>query len=358
MSEWRDLFTRPTANEIGRKVSFRVLRRRGHDLLALPMENRAAARALTLYAAQTRAARLAKTVFHAALSCGLPVPLARVELAIAPTDPVFAWLQEMIGQAEAPLISVLAGNPFARGRRFIVLAFREGQPAIIAKLGTNLEARALVDRENRFLESFAQKTPHLPQWRGAKETTAWSGLALNFVEGRSPAITDTVGMLTVLRVWLDPTSPVSLDALAPWQRLKAHPDARPIIERAENRQVAPAIFHGDFAPWNVRVEKASRRWTVIDWERGESPGVPGWDWFHWMIHVSVLVHRHDTAQSVAFLDAALRSPAFQEYVAAAQIVDLERALLAGYLVYLHEFIVPPEIKDIIARLRDAVGAKL
>jgi hypothetical protein len=165
-------------------------------------------------------------------------------------------------------------------------------------------------------------------------------------------------MLTVLRAWLDEASPVSLDALPPWQKLKAHPNARAVVDRMENREVAAAIFHGDFAPWNVRVEKISGRWLVIDWERGEAMGVPGWDWFHWMIHVSVLVHRHDTAESVAFLDSALRSADFQEYAKAAQIAGLEGTLLAGYLVYLHEFIVPPEIKDIIARLRDAVGTKL
>lgn len=358
MSDWRDLFSRAAANETGRILSFRVLRRRGHDLLVLPMENRAAAQSLTLYAAQTHAARLAKAALRVALSCGLPVPLARVDLEIAAGDPVVAWLQEITGQAKAPLISVLAGNPFAKGQRFIVLAFRDGRPAIIAKLGATAEARALLDRETQFLESFAHKTPHLPQWRGAKETASWAGLALDFIEGQSPAATDTGGMLTVLRAWLDQASPASLDTLPPWQRLKAHPEARAVIERVENRPVAPAIFHGDFAPWNVRVAETSPRWTVIDWERGEAMGVPGWDWFHWMIHVSVLVHRHGTGESVAFLDAALRSADFQEYAKAAQIAGLERTLLAGYLVYLHEFIVPPEIKDIIARLRDAVAATL
>jgi len=118
----------------------------------------------------------------------------------------------------------------------------------------------------------------------------------------------------------------------------------------------PVIYHGDFTPWNIKVSPDA--WHVLDWERGEMAGMPGWDWFHWMIHVSVLVHRHGTVESVAFLEAALRSADFQEYAKAARIAGLEHMLLSGYLIYLHEFIVPPEIKETIAQLRDAVAARL
>ncbi|HSI13988.1 MAG TPA: hypothetical protein VK961_18215 [Chthoniobacter sp.] len=366
MSEWRDLFAPPAVGVGSFTCSFRVLRRHGHDLLALPLPRRAAARALTLYAAQTRFARCSKALLSAALRAGLPVPLPRVDLPVAENDPLLTWLRETLGTTIPPALAILAGNPFAPGRRFILLAFRDDDPAIVAKVGTSSEARTLIQAEATFLESVAGRRPHLPGFRGMKVTDTFSALALEFVDGRSPAATDTAGLRTVLQSWLDTAHPVALDTLAPWQRLATQAEARPIMERVADRAVAPALSHGDFAPWNVRVECASQRWTVIDWERGIAAGVPAWDWFHWMLHVSVLVHRHDTAASAEFLRAALQSPDFQEYARAAQITGLEDALLVGYLIYFHEFVLPPSpswplllnLKTTIAALRDLFLARL
>lgn len=366
MSEWRDLFAPPAPGAEGGRCSFRVLRRHGHDLLALPVPQRAAARALTLYAAQTRFARWSKALLGAALGSGLPVPLARVDLPVAENDPLLAWFREMLGTTEMPALAILAGNPFAQGRRFILLGFRGDEPAIVAKVGLAGEARVLIEREAAFLESVAGRSPHLPGWRGAKVTAPFSGLALDFADGQSPAVADTAGLRTVLQSWLDVAQPVLLETLTPWQRLATQEWARPILERVAGRPIIPTLFHGDFAPWNVRLRKNSRHWTVIDWERGVAAGVPAWDWFHWMIHVSVLVHRHDAAASEEFLRAALCSPDFLAYAQAAQITGLENALLAGYLIYLHEFIIPPswsepgrpDLKKTVATLRDVFLARL
>jgi len=366
VSEWRDLFSASAAGAGSGMCSFRMLRRHGHDLLALPLPHGAAARALTLYAAQTRFARWSKALLRAALGAGLPVPLSRIDLPVTENDPLLAWFREMLGTTDTPTLAILAGNPFAQGRRFILLAFRGDEPAIVAKVGLTSEARTLIEREAAFLESVARHRPHLPGFRGMKVAENFSGLALEFIDGQSPATTDTPGMRAVLQSWLDPAQAVSLDTLAPWQRLAAHAGAQPLLERVAGRQVAPALFHGDFAPWNVRAEYATRRWTVIDWERGVAAGVPAWDWFHWMIHVSLLVHRHDAAASAPFLEAALRSPDFQDYARAAQITGLENTLLASYLIYLHEFIIPPshsepahtDLRKTIAALRDVFLARL
>ncbi|TCO89353.1 phosphotransferase family enzyme [Chthoniobacter flavus] len=311
---------------------------------------------MTLYAAQTRFARWGKALVQAALSLGLPMPLPRVDLTIAKTDPLFGWLQEMTGDAESPVFAILAGNPSTPGRRFIMLAFHDAEPVLVAKVGIDPEGRALVDREALFLKRVAHRLPHVSPLRGAKSTEAFSGLALEFIDGRSPAADDRAGLCRVLRSWLDETHPTPLEALESWKRLAARPSAQAVVKHLVGRTVAPALFHGDFTPWNVRAEKTSGRWTVIDWERGEAAGVPGWDWFHWVIHVSLLVQRGDAAAILAQLNATLQSADFRAYAQAAGITGLERALLAGYLVYLHDFIAPPEIQDKIACLRDAVMA--
>jgi len=56
--------------------------------------------------------------------------------------------------------------------------------------------------------------------------------------------------------------------------------ARAPARRCRSR-VYPALTHGDFAPWNVKVSR--RQWTVLDWERGELAGRAGWDWFHFVM---------------------------------------------------------------------------
>ena len=63
------------------------------------------------------------------------------------------------------------------------------------------------------------------------------------------------------------------------------------------RSVHPAIHHGDFAPWNIKVSPAGA-WTVLDWERGELTGIPGWDWFHYVIQSAILVGHLPTSALV------------------------------------------------------------
>jgi hypothetical protein len=355
VNDWRALFE-PATDATGEARTVRVVRKHGHDLLVLPADRAAAARSMALYPAQTTLAKGAKALLRTALASGLPVPLPTVQLSVARSDALSGWLQELTGAAERGPLAILAGNPHARGRRFIVLAFRAGEPAVVAKIGLDAEARFLIDREATFLQAQAAAQPHLPTPLGGRSTPRWQGLALVHVAGEPPRADAYTGMREVLSAWIDPARTVPLETLAPWRRLLMIPGM--VSSRLAGATVAPVLFHGDFAPWNVRVARDAGRWTVLDWERGAAAGVPGWDWFHWLIHVSVLVRREATADSMNFLSEALRQPNFRAYAQAAQIAGLEQALLSSYVIYLHEFIVPPEIKTIIARLRDATAGWL
>ena len=51
---------------------------------------------------------------------------------------------------------------------------------------------------------------------------------------------------------------------------------RELAARLGSRLVSSVVFHGDFAPWNIKVDRAGA-WMVLDWERGELHGVPCWD---------------------------------------------------------------------------------
>lgn len=356
MSDWRELFERAPGGAAGDTIAFRVARRRGHDLLVLPADHVTAAKAMTLYPAQKPLARLAKMLLRTALAAGIPVPLRQETIFLASHDALTGWLKEVAGTDARGSLAILAGNPLARGRRFVLLAFRDHEPAAVAKIGIESEARALIDRESAFLGRHASSQLHLPRLLGMRQTDRWHGLATGYVGGAAPAPESAGAIGEVLRAWIHQEGAAPLARLAPWRRLaEVRPAAAGLFESAV---VAPVLFHGDFAPWNVRCDRAGGRWTVLDWERGEAEGVPGWDWFHWLISVSILVHRHETRESMQFLNAALRSEAFAAYARAARIAGLEQALLASYLLYMREFLPSPELDASVIRLCEATASWL
>jgi aminoglycoside phosphotransferase (APT) family kinase protein len=97
-------------------------------------------------------------------------------------------------------------------------------------------------------------------------------------------------------------------------------------------KVHSALWHGDFAPWNIRIS-GDGRWRVIDWERGELNGPPAWDWFHYIIQRAVLVHRESGPQLAATADALLASSEFKSYAEGAGITVTARALITAYLMH-------------------------
>jgi hypothetical protein len=108
------------------------------------------------------------------------------------------------------------------------------------------------------------------------------------------------------------------------------------------RRVHPVIQHGDFAPWNIKVASRNGDWHVLDWERGQLEGVPGWDWFHYLIQVSILVQRREVNQTIQAINRLLDSQVFKEYAAKAGINNLETELLLLYLLHTIEVVRPTE----------------
>jgi hypothetical protein len=103
----------------------------------------------------------------------------------------------------------------------------------------------------------------------------------------------------------------------------------------------PAIFHGDFAPWNIRA-LPSGDWMVLDWERGDPRGLPGWDWFHFVIQPAILVRKAGIEELIRLVETLLANDAFRAYVQKALIQGFERELLLAYLLHVVEVIRPSE----------------
>jgi hypothetical protein len=109
-----------------------------------------------------------------------------------------------------------------------------------------------------------------------------------------------------------------------------NPLPEPVMELAGTR-FHPALMHGDCAPWNVKV--ADGRWTLLDWERGELTGVPGWDWFHFVMQPAVLVRREPVTRLLARFEQLLAGEDFVRFAQHAGIAGSERALALAYLCY-------------------------
>ncbi len=300
----------------------------------LPNNLRAARHALQLYPAQTTKARAARAFVQTLIRLGLLTVLSKRPLSLATKSPFAAFLQSLARTSTLPDFAVLIGNPHAPGTRFIFLIFdKAGLPAYIVKAGLSPEARELVRREHRILSENSHRFSGLPAPLGFAEESEHTALALPYIEGRSPTADDATHAATLLSSWRTDTDPVPLGALPAWQTLDTtDPIFQSLPQDLTSLKIHPVLMHGDFAPWNIRVGSHGT-WTAFDWERGQFPGVPAWDWFHYVVQTSILVRKESPKKTLLRLQSLLTSRDFQTYADLTGIRSHEHSLLIAYLLH-------------------------
>lgn len=331
---------------VGRDL--RVVYKSGQPLLALPRSTPAALACLSLYPAQTARARLARGLLKFLLHSRLSVGMKQTRLEISRRAAFTRFLFNVAGEAgeQLPEFGILAGNPRSPGQRFMILVCSgDGQPAAVVKAGMSKEAKALIALESAFLRKAGGRVPGVPALRNHFQDPGIEALALDYFPGESPRETGPVEMSRLLGRWIDETGTITIAESAAWQQLKACPAAERMLAalapKLEGQRVHSVMFHGDFAPWNIRV-LPSREWMALDWERGDPRGLPGWDWFHFVIQPAILVRKSGIEELVRQVEAMLASDAFRSYAQKALIQGGERELLAAYLLHLVEVIQPSE----------------
>ena len=158
--------------------------------------------------------------------------------------------------------------------------------------------------------------------------------ALEFIHGRTPPARWLARPAGVFHTWVNHQRLVALGDLPPWQRLLATASAPPLpvaVTAISGAKVHPTLMHGDFAPWNIRVTK--ERWIALDWERGETDGIPAWDWFHAVVQPAVLVQKAAPDAIIAQLARLLDSVEFGRYAKLTGMAGQERALALAYVGY-------------------------
>lgn len=359
------LFVLPRAQQPSVAVAGHVLRKCGEPFLFVPRDSSLAVQALELYPAQTRRARLARSLLRAALRTHVPLPLEAAQRRVALDDPFVQFLCQSAGTTpgEFPPLAILAGNPATDGRRFTLLAFSpSGKPVTVAKAGISTAAKCLIAREEAFLNSVPQKLRgRIPTLRGVFHSGSVAAIALGFSPGDSPRGEVRGRLLEILGSWLSAGGTMALGEIPAWKPLYGHRASYPFLEDLAVQQVVPGLAHGDFAPWNIKVSPRDGNWIVLDWERGELTGVPGWDWFHYEIQTAILVDKCSLSALHRRIDGLLSSASFRSYAMQAHIQEISRPLVAAYLLHCLETVRPteglPTLRSLLAAQVSLVNAQ-
>jgi hypothetical protein len=350
MAEAQDFWTPllGAGEKPGVPLLMRMLRKQGRPFLLLPLDPRPALATLSLYPAQTPRARLARKILGWLLRFRIGLGTSAVSISVRHEDPFITFLASLAGPARGgiPTCGILAGNPGNEGRRCILLLFDPtSRPVVVVKAGQSPRARALVRRETSFLEGLAGKISGIPRVRGTFESERTSAFALDFFKGESPRPHHARSLPQLLWRWVDVQRTVPLAEAPDWHRLEQAGTGTPqwpaLAAAMRGRAVHPAIGHGDLAPWNIRISPQGN-WTVLDWERGERDGIPGWDWLHYVIQVAVLVDRLPTTTLIDRVEALLDSTAFKRYAEYSGLLGFERELTLAYLLHSAKVIKPSE----------------
>jgi len=330
------------------RVEMRALSKHGRPFLLVPCQPGPAATSLELYPAQTGRARVARSVLRCLLRSAVPLGTKKIRFVVPSEDAFAAFLCSQAGtpKGKLPTLGLLAGNPASDGQRFLLLVFDANQrPVAVVKAGSSERARVLIDKEESFLATVAKGTSSIPKLRGTFQSDRLRALALDFYTGDSPRPRDEGALPALLASWVDTQRTVALCQSPDWVRLAGAASGNELFERVDERlrelRLHPAIHHGDFAPWNIKVSPAGA-WTVLDWERGERIGIPGWDWFHYLIQPAILVEHLPTAGLVQQVLELLDSGTFRPYAVRTGIAGYERELVLAYLLHAAEVIKPSE----------------
>jgi len=202
----------------------------------------------------------------------------------------------------------------------------------------------LVKKEADFLKP-GEKVLYASALLGQFESERVAALALKYVKGRPALASDDTRMPQIVGGWLGSGASVLIGQTEAWLALERKMGSEPLFARLSERlrglAIPPTVQHGDFTPWNVRVDERGD-WTVLDWECGQQRGIPGWDWLPYVIQPEILVKHRRPEEIVASMEELFQREDFQAYAAKAGIAEREREVAAAYLLYMVEVIRPSE----------------
>lgn len=332
----------------------------GKRFLALPSRHRPrwllpengahfVSRGLDLYAPATLGGQAYKLGLLALAASGVGALFkSRVIIVNERADSVLAEVRKRLADGATCSCAISCGTPGPDEKLTVQLMSRAGDVVAFAKIGETGRARALLMQEARMLEFLAGTSiaAQVPQLIAQFEHEGCFVLMLTAVTGVTADNRFTGKHWRFLsRLVLD--QPINIctylfDVKRLPQRLTVlHGGIVDTLSRAVTWLEAAracicraAVVHGDFAPWNIRVDRASvpPEIFVFDWELGYEVGLPGWDVFHFIVQTDVLVRRRSAAAILRHLETLFGNQDARDYLLSAGLTSGDvKALLMAYL---------------------------
>lgn len=327
-------------------LQWRLIRRNHWPFLLLPVDGKVEA-GLRLYSAQRRRARLARSLFPLLFNSPASVLFERLRFEAGANSEFIQFLAQQSGTPphELPTPAIKFGGAENKSRLVLMLCDESRRPVSVVKVGLDAAGRDATDREATLLEQLPANKIGCIRMTGRFTSPQISAFATAYYPGDSPA--DDAGMEHLFHAWLNPGAPVPLEDLPLWRELEAtvsvaDPDAWDLVQRRlAGRAVRTTLYHGDFAPWNIRSIN-TKDLQAFDWERGSLTGIPGWDWFHFIVQTAILARRLSVERVAAEMEQVLNSDRFKKYAVAAGINDMVKPLFLAALLHQKWVIEPLE----------------
>lgn len=231
----------------------------------------------------------------------------------------------------------MLGNPESNARRVIMIR-RTDDGITVDKVGFSREARETVTAEASVIRSLPVGIKGVLELKNHHSNDNWSYYSASMVEGRSPRKQDDDRVLSVLSQWMGYSETLPLHESSHWQRVmgfvQSHGMERLVetLVSKEDLHVKIGVYHGDLAPWNVKITSRGRV-TVMDWEYGGIKGPAAWDWIHYLLQRASLVdHLSDAAALQVCRDWA-RTPKGKQFMIEAGWGDNVELCIGTYLIY-------------------------
>lgn len=337
-----------TEKPSGRSIDFSwlLIRREQRPFLLIPVSAMPARVSLNLYSAQRRRGKIWRSLLPLMLKTPAAAIFQRFHFQADAAADIVRFLSEQSGMPvdQLPAPAIKFGRMESQKSRLVLLVCDQTQrPVKVVKLGLDPEGRAVTQREADLLEKLPANTLGCIRVTDRLSTSNLTGFATAYYPGPSPE--DDAGMEILFHSWINPEPAGPIENLDIWRELETEvareaPAAWQVLRAAlAGQAVRSTLYHGDFAPWNVRAIN-SQNLQAFDWESGSLRGIPGWDWFHFFVQTSILARRNSTERVAAEVEQLLRSPRFETYAAAAGISPIVRPLLLAYLLH-HRWVVKP-----------------
>jgi hypothetical protein len=315
-----------------------LIRRRNRPFLLLPVAANGVRVGLELYSAQRRRAKVWRTALPLLLRTPAAAIFQRIRFGADPNSEIIRFLCEQSGlpAEQLPTPAIKFGGQADQKSRFVLLTCdASNRPVKVIKVGVDANGRAVTEREADLLEKLPANTLGCIRMTGRLTTPNLSAFATSYFPGDSPD--DDSGMEILFHSWINPEPAVPIESLDAWHDLEtkvagAAPGAwRTLRAALAGRKIRGTLYHGDFAPWNIRAVN-SQNLQVFDWEGGNLRGVPGWDWLHFIVQTSILARRNSVERVAAEVEELLQSPRFQKYAEATGIAPIVKPLMLAYLL--------------------------